>query len=109
MDPIAFPEFQPESPDFYLGDPASVFARLRDEDPVHWYEGASRFWCVTRHADVREVSRRPRRFSSAEGILINQIGRIQQGETPPPTRWRPWRRRPSSSWTRHSTTSTASS
>jgi cytochrome P450 len=79
MDPTPFPDFQPERPDFYRGDPDAVFARLRDEDPVHWYEGDSSFWCVTRYADVREVSRRPRLFSSAEGILVNQLGRIQQG------------------------------
>ncbi len=38
-------------------------AMLRRDDPVHW-DPASRWWLVTRHADVREVSRRPELFSS---------------------------------------------
>ncbi|WP_199556106.1 cytochrome P450 [Sandaracinobacteroides hominis] len=55
-------------PDLYLGGvPHGLFARLRDEDPVHWnaagaYPG---FWAVTRHADIVEISRQPKLFSSA--------------------------------------------
>lgn len=80
MGPVAFPDFQPEKPDFYHGDPHAVFARMRDEDPVHWYEGYASFWCVTRHAEVHEVSRRPNLFSSTDAILINHIGRRQRGD-----------------------------
>jgi cytochrome P450 len=41
----------------------AALARLRREDPVHW-DAANQWWLVTRHADVREVSRRPEIFSS---------------------------------------------
>jgi cytochrome P450 len=38
-------------------------AWLRKHDPVHW-DAKNRFWLLTRHADVREVSRHPEIFSS---------------------------------------------
>lgn len=41
----------------------AALARLRREDPVHWDEQHG-WWLVTRHADVREVSRAPETFSS---------------------------------------------
>ncbi len=41
----------------------AALALLRREDPVHW-DAANQWWLVTRHADVREVSRRPELFSS---------------------------------------------
>jgi len=66
------PEFAPETAAFYRGDPDAAFARLRREDPLHWYE-RGRFWCVTKHADVQEISRRPRTFCSARGTQIFQI------------------------------------
>jgi cytochrome P450 len=59
MDPFA--AFHPESAAFYQGDADAVFRRLRAEDPVHWYE-PSRFWAITRFADVQNVSQRPRLF-----------------------------------------------
>ena len=37
--------------------------RLRREDPIHW-DAANQWWLVTRHADVRDISRRPELFSS---------------------------------------------
>lgn len=36
-------------------DPFAVFARLRDEDPVHW-SPALKTWVVTRYDDVRDVA-----------------------------------------------------
>jgi len=41
----------------------AALAELRREDPVHW-DVANQWWIVTRHADVREISRRPELFSS---------------------------------------------
>ncbi len=66
------PGFAPETVDFYLGDPEPAFAALRRDDPVHWYEGG-RFWCITRHADVQDVGRRPRDFCSSRGTQIFQV------------------------------------
>jgi cytochrome P450 len=74
--------FAPDRVDFYLGDPDAAFRRLRAEDPVHWYADGP-FWCVTRHADVAEVSRRPRTFSSAHGTQIFEIPLRLAGETLP--------------------------
>jgi len=74
--------FAPDRADFYLDDPHAHFRRLRSEDPVHWYaEGP--FWCVTRHADVAEISRRPRTFSSAHGTQMNEIPRRVKGDALP--------------------------
>ena len=67
-------DFAPDQVDFYLGDPHACFRRLRAEDPLHWYMGGS-FWCATRHADVQEISRKPRTFSSAHGTQLFEIPR----------------------------------
>ena len=64
--------FAPDQIDFYLGDPHAAFRRLREEDPLHWY-GAGPFWCATRHAEVSEISRRPRTFSSAHGTQLFEV------------------------------------
>lgn len=66
------PGFAPETVDFYLGDPDPAFAALRRDDPVHWYEGGG-FWCITKHADVQDVGRRPRDFCSSRGTQIFQV------------------------------------
>jgi cytochrome P450 len=48
--------------------PHDDFATLRAMPGVVWHPyGTSGFWAVTRHADVREVSKAPERFSSAIG------------------------------------------
>ena len=70
--PTPVADFQPEDPAFYQSDPDTTFARLRAEDPLHWHE-TRHFWCVTRHADVLEVSRRPRLFSSARGTQLFEV------------------------------------
>jgi cytochrome P450 len=74
--------FAPDRPDFYQGNPHAHFRRLRAEDPVHWYADGP-FWCVTRHADVAEISRRPRTFSSAHGTQMNEIPRRLRGTALP--------------------------
>ncbi|MGH7286502.1 MAG: cytochrome P450 [Myxococcota bacterium] len=72
------PGFAPERPEFYLGDPNAAFAELRKRDPIHWHE-AGGFWCVTRHADVRQISCHPRRFCSSRGTQLFQIPLARQG------------------------------
>jgi cytochrome P450 len=78
-----FAGFAPELADFYQRDADAVFRRLRAEDPLHWYEPC-RFWAVTRHADVQEVSQHPRLFSSQRTQLFELV-RAARGEAPLPT------------------------
>ena len=65
-------DFQPEDPAFYQRDPDAAFARLRAEDRLHWHP-PGRFWCVTSHADLQEVSRRPRLFCSSRGTQLFEV------------------------------------
>ena len=60
------------SPDSYVdGPPHELFAELRRTDPVHWQPfGASGYWAVLKHADVEQVARNPRVFSSAAGGVV---------------------------------------
>ena len=57
------------TPSLYLdGIPHEGFTRIRETEGLVWHPyGESGFWAVTRHADVREVSRNPEVFSSAIG------------------------------------------
>jgi cytochrome P450 len=73
-------DFAPDRIEFHLGDPHAAYRRLRVEDPLHWY-GDGPFWCVLRHAEVSEVSRRPRTFSSAQGTQMFEIPRRLAGKT----------------------------
>jgi cytochrome P450 len=73
-------DFAPDQVAFYLGDPHAAFRRLRAEDPLHWYAGGP-FWCATRHAEVSEISRRPRTFSSAHGTQLFEVPRRLAGES----------------------------
>lgn len=54
------------------GDPHAAWTWMRAHAPVHWHEPGEYpgFWSVTRYADVREVYRDARRFSSAHGVLL---------------------------------------
>ena len=64
-------------PDSYLhGFPHATFKRLRDEDPVSWWEehdGGKGFWAVTRYEDLLYVSQHVELFSSAQGITLEEI------------------------------------
>ncbi|MFE6844928.1 cytochrome P450 [Streptomyces sp. NPDC057686] len=53
--------------------PHAQFTRLRREDPVHWHEvpGPHQgFYAVTRHADVKAVSRDPELWSTELGSFM---------------------------------------
>jgi cholest-4-en-3-one 26-monooxygenase len=54
------------------GYPHEVWTRLRAEAPVARFEppGYKPFWAITRHADIMEISRQPKRFSSEFGITL---------------------------------------
>jgi cytochrome P450 len=70
--------------DLYVeGAPHAVWKRLRAEAPVFWQPeypqpgslqperaGGPGFWSITRHADVKHISRHPELFSSAQGTNI---------------------------------------
>jgi cytochrome P450 len=65
------------NPDTYVaGVPHEAFARLRREAPVTWVEeppidnwpAGTGFWAVLRHADVQQVLRTPKVFSSSLGL-----------------------------------------
>jgi cytochrome P450 len=57
---------------FAAGHPVEQYAWLLENDPVHWHpepDGPG-FWAVTRHEDVRHVSRNAAVFSSQPSIMI---------------------------------------
>jgi len=63
-------------PEIYVnGVPHATFQRLREEDPVSWWEekGGSGFWAVTRYHDILAVSQNPQVFSSARGIRLEEM------------------------------------
>lgn len=56
------------------GPPHELFARLRAEAPVHWYQNpdGTGYWSVFRHADIHRISHDSETFSSARGgVYIN--------------------------------------
>jgi cytochrome P450 len=61
-----------EDPQFYLDDPFPVFARMRAEAPVFYYEPLDTF-VLTKHEDVRLVNRNSAIFSNARGIFLNDV------------------------------------
>ena len=63
-------------PDTYAyGVPHAAFKRLRDNDPVSWWDERSGkgFWAVTRYRDLLTVNLNPRLFSSAAGVRYEEM------------------------------------
>lgn len=60
-----------EDPQFYLDNPHAVYARMRKEAPVFWYEPLG-FWAVTRQEEIKEVAK-GMQFSSNYGTIINDF------------------------------------
>ncbi|MBC8291821.1 MAG: cytochrome P450, partial [Proteobacteria bacterium] len=61
------------NPDNFLaGQPHEAYDLLRREAPVFWHDepDGPGFWVLTRHEDVRYVSRTPSIFSSTPHCLI---------------------------------------
>ena len=52
--------------------PHDQFDALRRLSPVHWHDepGGSGFWAITKHADVKQISRDPVTFSSELGATF---------------------------------------
>jgi cytochrome P450 len=58
------------------GPPHAAFAELRRSEPVSWQErpNGPGYWAILRHADIREVARRPDLFSAhANGVQIEML------------------------------------
>jgi cytochrome P450 len=63
-------------PEIYVhGVPHATFRRLRDEDPVSWWDekNACGFWAITRYDDILSVSHNTQVFSSARGIRLEEM------------------------------------
>ncbi len=64
-------------PDAYVdGVPHATFQRLRDSDPVSWWDehdGGKGFWAITRYHDLLQISRNVETFSSAQGITLEEM------------------------------------
>jgi cytochrome P450 len=63
-------------PEIYVhGVPHATFQRLRDEDPVSWWDekNGSGFWAITRYDDILTVSHNTQVFSSARGIRLEEM------------------------------------
>ncbi len=54
------------------GYPHEAWARLRREAPVCWWDRGVKkpFWAITKHADVIEIARQPRRFRNAPRLAV---------------------------------------
>ncbi len=52
-----------------------MFARLRTEDPVHWYDNGDDhgYWCLTKHADVQMANRDTDTFTVTEGFTLIDV------------------------------------
>jgi cytochrome P450 len=60
--------FPLDDPDFYLADPYEAYRQLRQRAPVYWCE-SGKFWALSKHADILQVSRNPAQFRSGGGVL----------------------------------------
>lgn len=63
-------DFNVLDPSFYLDDPHSAYEWLRTREPVAWDE-RNQAWLVSRHDDVTYVSKNPKLFSSANGVMVD--------------------------------------
>src|SRR2546430_16552271 len=66
------------NPAFYARDPYPVYHRLRTEPPVFWYEPGE-YWALSRHEDIRLVSRDPALFSSHYGLRPTESIPVDDG------------------------------
>ncbi|MCW2997902.1 MAG: cytochrome [Solirubrobacterales bacterium] len=70
--------------DLPFEDRERVFAELRATDPVSWQGppdsllvepemNTDGFWAITKYEHIREISRKPKIFSNAEGIFLEDL------------------------------------
>jgi cytochrome P450 len=65
-------EFTPALP-AWIADPYPFYARLREEDPVHWAAEPQGRWVLTRYADVTAALRDPRLVKAGAKPLLNDV------------------------------------
>ncbi|MDN5872769.1 MAG: cytochrome P450 [Sinobacteraceae bacterium] len=68
-------------------DRDEIFKYLRNNDPVSWHrapdalapglENSQGFWAIAKHADIQEVSRQADKFSSAEGVFMDDFPQLE--------------------------------
>jgi cytochrome P450 len=70
-----FENFHLIHPDHYAahGYPHPVWARLRREDPVHWFDQTSGmpFWAITKHADIVTIGKQPEKFLNGPRLVLS--------------------------------------
>lgn len=64
-----------------------AFRWLRDNDPVSWHDApeplapglqnSRGFWAISRYEDMREISRNPEVFSSADGVFVDDFPALE--------------------------------
>jgi cytochrome P450 len=81
-----------ENEAFVNGVPHEMFAKLRKEAPVYWYdwkEGKG-FWCLTKHSDISNILKDWKTFTSERGANLEDLddeqlaSRRSMLETDPP-------------------------
>jgi cholest-4-en-3-one 26-monooxygenase len=69
-----FRDFHLVHPEAYAfhGYPHPTWARLRREDPVHWFDQTDGlpFWAITKHADIVEIGKQPDKFLNGPRVVV---------------------------------------
>jgi cytochrome P450 len=84
---LSFGDIHVLHPEHYShnGYPHDAWTQMRREDPVYWWDKTEGlpFWCITKHADIIGISKRPNQFINAPRITINHVP--EQPSAFPPT------------------------
>ena len=64
------------------GYPWQAWDLLRSEAPVFWYQrpGHEPFWAITKHEDIRFISRHPELFSNTQLLRLSDSETVQIGQ-----------------------------
>ncbi|MDA1074464.1 MAG: cytochrome P450 [Proteobacteria bacterium] len=64
------------------GYPWAAWDLLRNEAPVFWYQRPRHepFWAITRHEDIRYISRHPELFSNTQILRISDVESVRIGQ-----------------------------
>ena len=80
-------EFHLIHPEHYAahGYPHDVWKRLRADDPVHWFDRTEGkpFWCITKHADIVTIGKRPEQFLNGPRLVLSHLPELMQSERRP--------------------------